>query len=94
MSRIENDFLVLINHVDEVQLDAELLGDPKSVIALRPLAILAADGVGMTFDAETGEKVDALDVDTLLDHQPCGEHGVQPAGNQRHRFLPLSAHGR
>jgi len=43
-----------------------LLGYPQRVISLEFVFILLSDGVGMAFDTETGEEIDAFNVNTLL----------------------------
>jgi len=45
-----------------------------------------ADRVGLTLDAETGEKIDVFDVDALVAHQARGQHGIETAGDQGNGF--------
>jgi hypothetical protein len=91
VARVEQHVLVLVDDVDDMQPDAELLGDPQRVVALRLGPLLPADGMGVPLDAEAGEEVDSLDVDSLLLHDARGEHRVEPAGDQGDR-LALLAH--
>ena len=98
--RVEDDPLVLLDHVDEVELDPELLRDPERVVpgVAAALPVRApADRVGVPLDAEAGEEVDALDVDPLVEDGPRREHRVEPAGDEgdrlaarpRRRFRPV-----
>ena len=83
---IEHDRLVLIHHIDKVQLDAELFRHPQRIVALRFGPVAVADGVGVALDAEAGEKVEPLDPDPLLKHDLRREHRIKPAGDQCDRF--------
>ena len=82
---VDDDVLVLLDHVDDVQLDAELFRDPECVVALGLELVLAADGVRVALDAEAGVEVDALDVDALFENHLGGEHGIETAGDERDR---------
>jgi hypothetical protein len=92
--RVDDDVLVLVDDVDDVQLDAELLGHPQCVVALGFELVLAADGVRVALDAEAGIEVDALDVDALLLEHARGEHGVETAGDERNGFSGRRGGGR
>jgi hypothetical protein len=77
---VDHDVLVLINDVDNVQLDAELLGDPQRVVAFNPVTVVFADGVSMPFDAKAGKEIDAFDLDG-----PAAGSIWQPAMNRGRR---------
>jgi len=79
---IDDDVFIFVDHIDNVQLDADLLGRPQCVIAFRFALFAAANGVGVTLDTEASEEIDALDVDALITHQARGEHGIEAAGDQ------------
>ena len=49
--------------------------------------------MGVTFDAEAREEIDAFDMDTLVAHQTRGEHGIESAGDQGNGFAGFG-HGR
>ena len=83
---IDHDVLVFIDDVDDVQLDAELLGDPERVVAFRPAAIMLANRMGMSFDTEAGKEIDAFDLDTLLLDQLGSQQRIKAAGDQRNCF--------
>ena len=89
---LKQHLLVLLHHIDDVQLDAQLLGHPKGIVALRIGAAALADGMGVALHAEAGEEVDAFHMNALLHDHFGGEHGVQPAGNEGNGF-DLSGHG-
>jgi len=80
--RIDQHLFVLFNDVNDVQFHAELFGDPEGVVAFGFLFVLLADGVGVAFDAEAGEEVDAFHMDALIHNDLAGEHGVQSTGDQ------------
>jgi hypothetical protein len=69
-----------------VQADAQLLGHPQGVVALGLGAVLPPDGVCVPLDAEAGEKIDALDMDALLQHHLGGEHGIETTGDEGNGF--------
>ena len=48
--------------------------------------MLGADGVGVAFDAETGEEVDAFDMHSLLHDHLGREHGIEASGDERDSF--------
>src|SRR3989338_4273128 len=81
---VDDDVLVLLDDLDDVQLDAELTGGPEGVVALGLVLVLAADGVGVTLDAEAGVEVDALDVDALVEDDARGQQRIQAAGDEGH----------
>ena len=90
--RLQQHLLVLLHHIDDVQLDAQLLRHPQGVVALRLGAAALADGVGVTLHAEAGEKVDALHMHALL-HDPPWRPSMEssPPGNEGNGF-DLSGH--
>ena len=92
--RVEDDPLVRLDDVDEVQPDPELLGDPERIVArVRAAAVRApADRVGVAFDAEPGEEVDAFDVDPLFEDGPCREHRIESARNEGDRLAARPRH--
>ena len=67
---------VFFNNINNMQLDAELFCDPQSVVALLFLLIFGTNRVCMAFDTEAREKIDTLDMDTLIQDHPCRQHGV------------------
>src|SRR5690606_30738672 len=79
---VDHDFLVVLDHVDDVQLDAELLRHPEGVVALRPGALVAPDRLGVPLDAEARVEVDAFHVHAVVLHHARGEHGVEAARDQ------------
>ena len=85
--RVDHDVLVLVYDVDDVQLDAELLGNPQRIIAFDPAAVTIAYGISVPFHAKASVKINSLDVDSLLLDQPGGEQRIKPAGDQRDCFF-------
>ncbi len=84
--RIDDHILVLLDDIDDMQLDVQLLGHPKCIVALRLVLVLLADGMGVPLDAEAGEEVDALDVYALLLHHLGGQQGIESSGDQGNGF--------
>ena len=80
---IDYDVLVFLDDVDDMQLDAELFGDPQRVAALGTFAVALANRMRVPLDAKAGVKIDAFDVDSLLLNQPGGEQRIESAGDQR-----------
>ena len=80
---VEHHILVLLGDINDVQLDAQLLGHPEGVVALVLVLVFLADRVGVALHAEAGEEVHPFHVNALLLHHFYRQHGVQPAGHQR-----------
>jgi len=80
--RVDDDLLVFLDDLDHVEFDTQLFRHPQGIVALGAFAVLAADGVGMTLDAETGVEIDPLDMHPLVEYQTGRQHGVQATGNQ------------
>ena len=77
---VEQHVLVFLDHVDDVQLDAQLLGHPQGVVAFRLRPVLLANGVGVSLHAEAGEEIDPFHVDALFKDHLRGEQGIEPSG--------------
>ena len=73
---VKDYIFVFFNNINNMQLDAELFCDPQSVVALLFLLIFRANSVCMAFNTEAREKIDALDMDALIQDYPCRQHGV------------------
>ncbi len=71
VARVDDDILVFLDHVDDVQLDAELFGNPQRIVALGPAAIASANRMRVALDAKSGEEIDPLDFDSLALNQFC-----------------------
>ncbi|WP_457669911.1 hypothetical protein, partial [Thiolapillus sp.] len=48
--------------------------------------ILFADGMGVPLHAETGEEIDALNIDALILQDFYGQQGIQSTGDQCYSF--------
>ena len=83
---IDHHLLVFLDDLDDVQLDAQLLRHPQGVVALGARTVLAPDGMGMAFDAKAGVEIDSFHVNALIQDQAGGQHGIEAAGDQGHRF--------
>ena len=89
---LQQDILVFLHDIDDVQLDAQLLRGPQGIVALGLALVLFADGMGMSFHAKAGKKVDPFHVDPLVQHNLGGEHGIETARDQGDGFA-LLCHG-
>ena len=74
---IEQDVFVFIDDVDDVQLDAELLGHPQRVVAFGLGPVFFANCVGVALDAEAGKKINAFHGDALIQNDLSGQHGIE-----------------
>ncbi len=83
---VEHHVFVFFHDIDDVQLDAQLLGAPQGIVALGFFLVLLADGVGMPLHAETREEIDAFHINALFLHDAHGQKGIQAAGNQGYCF--------
>ena len=81
--RVDHDVLVFRGHIDDVQLDTELLRHPQRVVPARLGAAFLADGVGVALHAEAGVEIQPLDMYALLLDDLCRQHGVKSAGDER-----------
>ncbi len=93
VTRVEDHVFVFFDDVNDMQLDTELLGNPERVVAFLPVAVFLTDGVGVPFDTETGEEIDALDVDALSLNDLGRQQRIEAAGDQC-QCLALFSHGR
>ena len=57
MFGVEQHILVLFNHIDNMQFDTELLGDPQRVITFLFIFIVIANSMSMAFHTEAGKEV-------------------------------------
>ena len=71
--------LYCFGEIDDVQLDAELLGRPQRVVALGFLVIRIADRVSVSLDAEACEEVQPFDVNAFFYYDFGGEHRIEAA---------------
>ena len=63
MLRIDDHVLVLIDHVNDVQLDTHLFRRPQRIVALGFVLLAVANGVGMALDTKAGKEIDPLHMD-------------------------------
>jgi hypothetical protein len=76
----------LLSVADDVQLEAELLGDARRIVVFRPGMVLLADRMGVPRDAETGEEIDPLGMLALILDDLGGEQRIESAADQRQCF--------
>ena len=79
MLGVDDNILVLLDDIDDVELNAQLLGNPQRTVSLRLGLVLFTNRMGMAFDAEAGKKIDAFDMNALLLHDPRRQHGIETA---------------
>ncbi len=91
--RVQQHILVFFHDIDNVQLDPKLLGRPQGVVSLGFGLILLANGMGVSFHAKAGKKIDAFHMDPLFKDHLGGKHGIKTAGDQGDGFT-LLGHGR
>ena len=54
----------------DIQLDTELFRYPERIVAFDLVFVFLADSVCVSFDAKTGKKIDAFNMNTLLLDEP------------------------
>ena len=70
---VDNDILVFINDINNMKLNAQLLGHPQSVITLGFSLVLLTYGVCMAFNTKPGKEIDAFNMNALFQHNFGGQ---------------------